>query len=134
MSPVLNQTNNRLVCGLVPNQIVSPAPGKTREGEIDPLTKEHLMKAHRKRDVTPQAVVAVAVALAITISLSGCGGYTQGAASSPPPNNSPSDLYVVTTGSDSNDGSSASPWRSLAHAATAVAPGDTVHVLPGAYN
>lgn len=92
------------------------------------------MKEHLKRDITPQTVGAVAVVLAISTLLSGCGGYTHDAVSTPPPNTSPSDVYVATTGSDSNDGSSASPWRSIAHAATAVAPGDTVHVLPGAYN
>lgn len=43
------------------------------------------------------------------------------------------DLFVATSGSDSNDGSQAHPWRTLAHAATSVKPGVTVHVAPGIY-
>lgn len=46
---------------------------------------------------------------------------------------SASDHYVSTTGSDSNAGTAAKPWRTLGHAASAVQPGDTVHVLPGMY-
>jgi len=40
---------------------------------------------------------------------------------------------VSTAGSDSNNGSSASPWLTINHAAAAVQPGDVVHVLPGTY-
>jgi hypothetical protein len=45
----------------------------------------------------------------------------------------PATLYVGTTGSDSNDGSSDSPWRTLQHAADQVGAGDTVIVRPGTY-
>jgi len=45
----------------------------------------------------------------------------------------PQAYYVATTGSDSNDGSSASPWLTISHAALRVALGDTVHVGPGTY-
>ena len=44
------------------------------------------------------------------------------------------DYYVSTTGSDSNDGSAAHPWRTIQHAASLVTAGYTVHVLPGTYN
>lgn len=44
------------------------------------------------------------------------------------------DFYVSTSGSDSNDGSSAHPWRTIQHAASLVAAGYTVHVAPGTYN
>lgn len=40
---------------------------------------------------------------------------------------------VSPQGSDTNEGSTAKPWRTLAHAASAVAPGDTVIVEPGIY-
>ncbi len=44
------------------------------------------------------------------------------------------DYYVSTTGSDSNDGSAAHPWRTIQHASTLVTGGYTVHVAPGTYN
>lgn len=42
--------------------------------------------------------------------------------------------YVSTSGSDSNDGSAAHPWRTIQHASSMVRAGYTVHVAPGTYN
>ena len=42
--------------------------------------------------------------------------------------------YVATTGKDSNAGTSAAPWRTIQHACTKVAAGDTVLVETGVYN
>jgi parallel beta-helix repeat protein len=42
-------------------------------------------------------------------------------------------LFVATSGNDSSDGSSGSPWRTLQHAADVVNAGDTVIVRPGNY-
>src|SRR5262245_34202497 len=42
-------------------------------------------------------------------------------------------LHVATTGNDANDGSGASPWKTLQHAADVVNPGDTVNVAAGNY-
>jgi parallel beta-helix repeat protein len=43
-------------------------------------------------------------------------------------------LYVSSaTGSDSNPGTSASPWRSIAKAASSAGPGDVVVLMPGTY-
>ncbi len=42
--------------------------------------------------------------------------------------------YVATTGSDSGDGSSGAPWRTIQHAQTKAAAGDTVLVHGGVYN
>jgi len=44
-----------------------------------------------------------------------------------------SQYYVAPTGSDSNDGSAAHPWATIAHSATVVGPGATVHVAAGTY-
>lgn len=41
--------------------------------------------------------------------------------------------YVATTGSDTNPGGAASPWRTLQHAAGVVQAGDTVIVHAGSY-
>ena len=41
--------------------------------------------------------------------------------------------YVSTTGSDSNSGSSTSPWRTLWHAVRSINSGDTIRMLPGTY-
>jgi hypothetical protein len=44
------------------------------------------------------------------------------------------DYYLSATGSDNNNGLSASaPWATFAYADAHIAPGDTVHVLPGTY-
>lgn len=41
--------------------------------------------------------------------------------------------YVSPAGSDSSNGSAAHPWKTIAHAATMIGPGATVHVAPGTY-
>ncbi len=41
--------------------------------------------------------------------------------------------YIATTGSDSNTGTQASPWLTLAHAYANSASGDTINVAAGAY-
>ncbi len=42
-------------------------------------------------------------------------------------------LYVATTGSDSNPGTSSQPFRTVAHAASVATAGTIVHVAPGTY-
>jgi hypothetical protein len=42
-------------------------------------------------------------------------------------------FVVSTSGSDANDGSAAHPWKTLQHAADAVAGGDSVSVVAGTY-
>ena len=42
--------------------------------------------------------------------------------------------YVAVTGSDSNDGSSARPWKTIQHAADLALPGWTIHILAGTYS
>jgi hypothetical protein len=41
--------------------------------------------------------------------------------------------YVSKKGKDSGNGSRKRPWRTIAHAASRVGPGTTVHVAPGRY-
>ena len=43
------------------------------------------------------------------------------------------DLYVSTSGSDSNSGTSASPFRTITYAYSKASGGTTIHVLPGTY-
>jgi len=43
-------------------------------------------------------------------------------------------FYVSTSGSNSNDGSSGSPWATVAYAVTKAGPGVTINVAPGTYN
>lgn len=53
-----------------------------------------------------------------------------------PPVSASSTYYVDNTAagaSDSNDGSSGSPWLTLGHANTTAADGDTIHVVDGTY-
>lgn len=44
-----------------------------------------------------------------------------------------SQFYVSPSGSDLNNGSAARPWLTIAHAASVVHAGATVHVAPGVY-
>lgn len=46
----------------------------------------------------------------------------------------PADLYVSTSGADSNAGTQAAPFRTIARAATAATPGVTIRVQPGTYD
>jgi hypothetical protein len=42
--------------------------------------------------------------------------------------------YIDPSGSDSNNGSSSSPWKTLAYACSkAITPGDVIHINPGTY-
>ena len=52
----------------------------------------------------------------------------------PPPPPTGSTFYVSPSGSDSNVGSSASPWLTIQHAADSVSAGDAVYVLAGTYH
>jgi hypothetical protein len=45
----------------------------------------------------------------------------------------PYDLYVATTGSDSNQGTASAPLRTISKASQLVKAGGTVHVAPGQY-
>jgi hypothetical protein len=45
----------------------------------------------------------------------------------------PNDLFVSTTGSDSNPGTQAAPFKTILKASQVVKPGGTVHVAPGTY-
>ncbi len=42
--------------------------------------------------------------------------------------------YVSTTGSDSNPGTQAQPWKTIQKAANTLQPGDTVYIRAGTYN
>ena len=42
-------------------------------------------------------------------------------------------LYVATTGSDSNPGTATKPFKTISRAASLAKPGTTVHVAPGTY-
>ena len=50
------------------------------------------------------------------------------------PTTASANYYVATDGSDTNDGSSAKPWRTIQKAASTVTAGATVHVRSGTYN
>ena len=90
-------------------------------------------------------------ATACMILLSACGGGQSDSASEAPAvmlattqlsdqpaadasyNAAATALYVATTGADSNPGTSAKPFKTIARAAQAATPGTVVHVAPGTY-
>src|SRR5690349_6542535 len=42
--------------------------------------------------------------------------------------------HVATTGNDTNDGSSGSPWKTIKHSFSVVVAGDTVNIHGGTYS
>jgi len=52
----------------------------------------------------------------------------------PIPTLPPGSYYVSVSGSDSNPGSQAAPWRHIQYALDKVGPGSTVYVMTGVYN
>ena len=63
---------------------------------------------------------------------SGTSGYSSEASATPAAVTGTS-YYVSTSGSDSNSGSSSSPWLTPQHAANTVGPGATVYLESGTY-
>jgi hypothetical protein len=62
------------------------------------------------------------VTLALVAALSGTAASAMAA-----------DLYVATTGSDSNPGTQAAPFLTITEADSVAVPGTTIHVAPGIY-
>jgi hypothetical protein len=60
-------------------------------------------------------------------------GEQDGATRSTKSSGSLYDLFVTTTGSDSNPGSEALPFRTITRAASVAKPSTTIHVAPGTY-
>lgn len=59
------------------------------------------------------------IALTIALSISVCANAV--------------DRYVSPTGSDTNPGTQAQPWQTIAKANNTLVAGDTVFILPGTY-
>lgn len=93
------------------------------------------MKTCEEQCTLPLSLIAVVLTLLCDFSLVACspkgGSGNNGSAPSSP--QTVADLYVSPQGNDSSSGSSASPWKTLQHAADSVSPGATVHVAPGDY-
>ncbi|HWO93514.1 MAG TPA: DUF1565 domain-containing protein [Dehalococcoidia bacterium] len=70
----------------------------------------------------------------LLVALAGMVSTEQRQAAAGPPLQCTTDCYVATTGSDSNDGSQASPFLTIQKALDTVQDGGTVHVAPGAYD
>jgi hypothetical protein len=76
---------------------------------------------------------------ALNINVAGAASTNPTPAPSPAPaptsSTAPSgkQYYVSPSGNDSNNGSSSSPWRTLAKAGSSVGAGSVVHVAPGTY-
>ncbi len=71
--------------------------------------------------VTARSVYDSSATASATVSLAGGSSSSQ-------------DYFVSTSGSDSNNGSSCSPWATIGHAAATVGAGATVYVEPGSYS
>lgn len=86
-----------------------------------------------------QAIAALVLALAAAASMLPMAAHTAQptagahAAAAASGDATPIDLYVDTSGADSNPGTEALPFRTIGRAASAAAVGSTVHVGPGLY-
>ena len=104
-----------------------------------PENQTRLEPGSLSRLVMLLAVTGVSLAL-----LGSCSGGVSPPATNASPNPIPSSacrgtgsdgcFYVASTGSDSNAGTSASPFLTIQHAANVVNPGDTVIVRDGTYS
>ena len=74
-----------------------------------------------KTGVTMHPALRIALACILLLSLS--ISYSHAAA-----------YYVSTTGSDSNQGTQASPWKTIQKAANTASAGDTVYINAGTYS
>jgi Right handed beta helix region len=81
--------------------------------------------------------VSPATTTTYTLSCTGATGTDQDSVTvtvnpaSPPPTGD--DFYVATTGSNTNPGTLASPWRNIDFAWDQLDPGDTLHIRAGTY-
>jgi hypothetical protein len=91
--------------------------------------------------------VGVMLCGSVSVLLAACGGNgadsASPSASAPAPQfaalayngaMTPADIYVSPTGSDSNPGTQAAPFKTIARAAQAATPGVTILVAPGTYS
>ncbi|MFC4775828.1 sugar-binding protein [Paenibacillus sp. GCM10023252] len=84
----------------------------------------------RKRPVQLRRVLSIVLALLLCMPiLQGTGGISIQAAAA----TTGTEYYMSPTGSDSNDGSEASPWATVAHFDSIAQPGDTLYIREGTY-
>ncbi|UOD29358.1 DUF1565 domain-containing protein [Massilia violaceinigra] len=111
----------------VPQQARPPDPGTVGTsgagGPDDADSADAAPAAAQLPDVAPQSFAMAGYAAAPGAEDQARGAASPGAA-----------LYVSPQGHDDNPGSATRPFRSLARAARAVAPGVTVYVAPGTYS
>jgi hypothetical protein len=74
--------------------------------------------------VVRRVIAAVAALFVIAVGSSLIAG---------PSGATPSTVYVSPAGADTNPGTLAAPWRTVAHALSALNPGDTLYVRGGTY-
>lgn len=75
------------------------------------------------------------ISAVLVVYLSACGsGSSAPDVPSGPGTAAASPHYVATGGDDANPGTSASPWRTIQHAADIANAGDTVYIHGGTYN
>jgi len=86
----------------------------------------------------------VVLCSSVSVLLSACGGAVDSGAAPEAQQDqfaavsyngavAPADIFVSTSGSDTNAGTHAAPFRTIARASQAATPGVTVRVLPGTY-
>ena len=90
------------------------------------------MKERRQQGILNQNPMRILVCL---FSLLVVSGVAQGLNLAPFPASARAATYYVDPGgNDASDGSPESPWKTIGHAADAVAAGDTVLINPGTYS
>lgn len=99
-------------------------------------------QSDRVATATPTAQLASNTTYTVTVTacdfVDGCSlqaptsfSFTSESATTNGPANA---YYVATSGSDSNPGTSAAPWRTIQHAADTMVAGDTVYIRGGTYH
>src|SRR6266498_3125600 len=81
-----------------------------------------------------RCLLALICGCAVITTGPACGRVSPSSSSGPPPPPPSDTFYVSPTGSDSNPGTEAQPFRTIQRAANVVSPGNTVIVEDGVYS
>ncbi len=117
----------------VDSVIISPT-GDRRTGATTNLVEEAFVKQFER--VSPIGRLCLALfACAVAALLATCSSDEPTKSGDPAPTAPTADYYVnALTGNDSNQGSLASPFKTITHALSVAGPGDTIQVAPGVYD
>ena len=116
---------------IVPSSVV--ASSRVASSSKASIVSSSVANSVVKSSVAASSVVASSVVASSVLSSSKSSVASSVASSSSSNPQVGGNYYVAPTGSDANNGSLSSPWKTIQYAATKVIAGDTVNVRAGTY-